>query len=188
MKRALTTLLVLALIVGGVSFFAAPGVAFFALRSAAQSSDVQGLASLIDFPAVRTSLRPQLSSRPDAAAPSPSILEDPVGAIRRQFEQAAEPTVDVDAYLTPQALAGLTMGEGRYAADRTRLGRAPTVEGPLHGPMPKPRYWGMNRARLAVVDEGGSETVFTFERKGPFTWKLVHIGLPEGAARAGPEA
>jgi len=187
LKRALTTLLVLALLVGGVSFFAAPGVAFFALRSAAQSSDVQGLAALVDFPAVRSSLRPQLSSRP-AAAPPPSLLEDPVGAIRRQFEQAAEPAVDVDAYLTPQALAGLTLGEGRYAAERSRLGRAPTVDGPLHGPMPQPRYWGMNRARLAVVDEGGSETVFTFERKGPFTWKLVHIGLPEGATRTAPEA
>jgi hypothetical protein len=40
----------------------------------------------------------------------------------------------------------------------------------------------MNRARMSVADEGGSETVFTFERKGPFEWKLVHIGLPEGVA------
>ena len=34
------------------------------------------------------------------------------------------------------------------------------------------------RVTLAVTDEGGSRTVFTFERKGPFEWKLVHIGLP----------
>ena len=37
---------------------------------------------------------------------------------------------------------------------------------------------------MAVSDEGGSRTIFTFERKGPFEWKLVHIGLPEGAAPA----
>jgi hypothetical protein len=24
--------------------------------------------------------------------------------------------------------------------------------------------------------------VFTFERKGPFEWMLVHIGLPDGVA------
>ena len=37
-------------------------------------------------------------------------------------------------------------------------------------------------ARLSVADDGGSETIFTFERKGPFEWKLVHIGLPDGVA------
>jgi hypothetical protein len=25
-------------------------------------------------------------------------------------------------------------------------------------------------------------TLFTFERKGPFEWKLVHIGLPDGVS------
>ena len=50
--------------------------------------------------------------------------------------------------------------------------------------MPRPVYWGMNRARMSVADEGGSETVFTFERKGPFEWKLVHVGLPDGVAPA----
>ena len=34
---------------------------------------------------------------------------------------------------------------------------------------------------MAVTDEGGSDTVFTFERKGPYAWKLVHIGLPDGS-------
>jgi hypothetical protein len=41
-------------------------------------------------------------------------------------------------------------------------------------------FWGVNRARLAITDAGGSDTIFTFERKGPFEWKLVHIGLPDG--------
>jgi hypothetical protein len=48
--------------------------------------------------------------------------------------------------------------------------------------MPKPVYWSINRARMTVADGGGSETVFTFERKGPFEWMLVHIGLPDGVA------
>jgi hypothetical protein len=52
--------------------------------------------------------------------------------------------------------------------------------------MPQPVYWGLNRARMSVADDGGSETVFTFERKGMFEWKLVHVGLPEGAAPAPP--
>ena len=47
-----------------------------------------------------------------------------------------------------------------------------------------PAYWSVNRARMAVTDQGGSRTLFTFERRGPFEWKLVHIGLPDGTAPA----
>ena len=75
-------------------------VAFFGIRSAAEAGDVAGLARLIDFPAVRQSLRPQLDGNPAASAPAPSFLEDPIGAVRRQFEQATAPAApDVDAYL-----------------------------------------------------------------------------------------
>jgi hypothetical protein len=180
MKRFIGNLVVLALVAVVISFFAAPAVAFFAIRSAARADDVAGLARLIDFAAVRQSLRPQLSDRPEAMAPPPSFLEDPIGAVRRQLEQnPVSGGPDVNAYLTPDALDGLTAGEGRYAAERSSA--AVDVPGTEAAPMPRPRFWGVNRARMAVVDAGGSETIFTFERKGPFEWKLVHIGLPDGS-------
>ncbi len=176
-------LIVTLVVVAAISFFAAPGVAFFALRSAAESSDTAGLTRLIDYAAVRQSLRPQLDGNPAAAAPAPSFMEDPIGAVRRQIEQAAAPQApDVEAYLTPAALAALARGEGRYASQRTGADVPSPDNTNTGGPMPKPVYWGMNRARMSVADEGGSETVFTFERKGPFEWKLVHVGLPDGVA------
>lgn len=175
----LITVAVLAVV---IAFFAAPAVAFFGIRSAAEAGDVAGLARLIDFPAVRQSLRPQLDGNPAASAPAPSFLEDPIGAVRRQFEQATAPAApDADAYLSPAALGGLTRGEGRAASQRTGARPFSSDNG---GPMPKPVYWSINRARMSIADEGGSETVFTFERKGPFEWMLVHVGLPEGTAPA----
>lgn len=180
MKRALFNLFLLAVVVAVLGFFAAPGVAFFALRSAAQSSDADGLQTLVDFGAVRRSLRPQLDEWPEAQAPPPAFLEDPIGAVRRQFEDAARPAPDADAYLTPAALAALTRGEGRYASERSRAG-AVSAPDESDAPWPRPRYWGVNRARMAVVDAGGSETIFTFERTGAYRWVLVHIGLPDGA-------
>lgn len=178
-------LIVAFIAVAVISFFAAPGVAFFAVRSAADANDAAGLARLVDYAAVRQSLRPQLDGNPAAMAPAPSFMEDPIGAVRRQIEQAAAPQApDVEVYLTPPALAALTRGEGRYAAQRTG-GPLPSPDATTTGgPMPKPVYWGMNRARMSVTDEGGSETIFTFERKGLFEWKLVHIGLPDGVAPA----
>lgn len=172
-------LILLAIVVAVVSFFVAPGVAFFAIRSAADANDAAALARLIDYTAVRQSLRPQLTGNPAALAPAPSFLEDPIGAVRRQFEQAA-PVVgpSPEGYLTPAALGGLTRGEGRYASQRTTAPEGGTRDGPF----PTPVFWGVNRARLAVTDAGGSDTIFTFERRGPFEWKLVHLGLPDGAA------
>ena len=181
MKKLFGNLLVLALIIAVVSFFLAPAVAFFGIRSAADANDVAGLSRLVDFTAVRQSLRPQLSGNPAAMAPAPTFLEDPIGAVRRQFEPTDTATVaDADAYLTPAALAGLTRGDGRYASQRSSL---PDGEAAAN-PNPAPVFWGVNRVRMAVTDEGGSRTIFSFERKGPFEWKLVHIGLPDGTAPA----
>ena len=182
MKRIIGNLLLLAPIVAVVSFFMAPAVAFFGTRSAAQSDDIAGLQRLVDFNAVRVSLRPQLSGRAAALTPAPSFLEDPIGAVRRQFEDVAAPAgPDPDAFLTPDALDGLLRGEGRYAAVTST---ATMPEDSRPAPWPSPSYWGINLARFAVTDEGGSRTIFTFERKGPFEWKLVHIGLPDGPTPA----
>tara|TARA_R110002167_G_scaffold123524_1_gene302544 strand:+ start:1159 stop:1764 length:606 start_codon:yes stop_codon:yes gene_type:complete len=181
-KRLFGNLFVIALIAAVVSFFAAPAVAFFAIRGAADANDAAGLERLIDYGAVRQSLRPQLSGNPAARAPAPSFLEDPIGAVRRQLEPAVAGAPDPDVYLTPAALAALSRGEGRYASQRT----GPAAAGiEASDPMPKPVFWGVNRARMAVTDDGGSRTVFTFERKGPFEWKLVHIGLPDGVSPSG---
>ena len=185
MKTILGRLVLAAIALAVVAFFVAPAVAFFGIRSAAQVDDVAGLQRLVDFDAVRGSLRPQLSGRPEAMAPPPSFMNDPIGAFRRQFEDTVAPRgPDPDAYLTPDAIDGLTRGEGRYASLR-----APTRGTDANAaPWPRPTYWGVNRARMAVIDDGGSETAFTFERRGPFEWKLVHVGLPDGATPSLPRA
>ena len=181
MGRLIRNLLLLAVIVAGISFFVAPVVAFYGIRSAADARDEQGLVRLIDFAEVRRSLRPQMAGNPAVAAPAPSFLENPIESMRRQFEQvrpvAARPNPDI--YLSPAALAALSRGEGR-AASRGAVQAEPRE------PMPRLAYWGVNRTRLAVRDEAGVQTIFTFARTGPFEWRLVHIGLPPAAT--GPAA
>ncbi len=179
-KKLFANLLIAAVAFAAISFFAAPAVGFFAIRSAADAGDVSGLTRLIDFNAVRQSLRPQLAGDPAGRAPAPSFLDDPIGAVRRRLEPrpraAAAP--DVDAYLSPRALAALTRGGGRQAHRAPAAGDA----------APRPVYWSVNRARMAVSGPGGARTVFTFERRGPFEWKLGHIGLPDRAASPGRAA
>ncbi|CAN5146588.1 DUF2939 domain-containing protein [soil metagenome] len=174
-KSLILNLISVAVVVSVVSFFLAPAVAFFGIRAAAEAGDVAGLAKLIDYDAVRASLRPQLSGRAEPLTPPPSILQDPVGAIRRQFDQAVAPRAPdapaADTYLSPAALSALTRGAGRSAPE---IGGADQTDR-----LPVPAYWSVNRARLAVGDGAGGRTIFTFERRGPYEWKLVHVGLPQ---------
>jgi hypothetical protein len=173
MRRVLTWVLAGVLALAAVSFTAAPYVAFFAVRSAADAQDVQGLSQLVDFDAVRaglkTSLTPGQSSQP---ARPPNVFQDPVGALKSAMRPVTQPAPNVEAYLTPRALSALTRGE---AQDATRP-QAPGARPP--SPWPGIQYWGINRCRLAVHAGGHGDTVFTFERRGVFTWKLVQIGLP----------
>lgn len=153
----------------------APYWAFFALRSAAQSNDAAAMAELIDYPKVKLALRDQIEPG-RAAGPPPNVWEDPIGALRRSLEPLqASPTAD--SYLSPHAVAALTMGMGRESRKA-----APTVSQPddnrlIARPYPGYRYWGLNLVRLAIADDEQGETMFTFARKG-FAWKLVHVGLP----------
>jgi hypothetical protein len=186
LKKLILNLVVIVLAVAAVAFVTAPLFAFFAIRGAADANDAAGLARLIDYGAVRQSLRPQMGGRAETTTPPPSFLEDPIGAVRRQLEQnPVTRAPDVDAYLTPAALTGLTRGEGRYASLRSSGAARPA---PAREPFPEPVYWGFNRARMAVADEGGSQTVFTFERTGPYEWKLAHVSLPDGPAPTAPRA
>lgn len=174
--RLLRNLFLLAILGVAISFFAAPGVAFYGIRAAADAGDLVGLARLLDTGAVRGSLRSQLAGRPQDQTPSPSFLEDPIGAVRRQIDDIGRPAgPSADSYMTAQALGALTRGEGW---DSSEDGVAVSAA-PPRNPIPLPVFWSLNRARLAVKGVDGERTVFTFERKGPFEWKLVHIGLPE---------
>ena len=173
MQRFLTMILTIAVIAAGVSFAAAPGMAFFALRSAADSEDVQGLAQLVDYDAVRASLKAQVAG--SASIAPPSFWQDPIGAITNAVTPLA-PEPRVEALLKPAALAALTRGEGWSALKAKKAD--PSVKSA--DPWPSVQFWGVNRTRLAIASaqEGWSETVFTFERKGVFTWRLAHIGMP----------
>jgi hypothetical protein len=156
----LTTLLMIGVAMFAMAFLTAPWFAFRALREAAQAGDRQALAELVDYPAVRASLKPQLTP---AAAPAPPAdpWRDPVGAIRRMIEPMRPVPPAVDRHMTPEGLYALT---------------ADASGGPA---LPGLDYWGPRRVRFEV--DGAT---LTFRRRGLFTWKLTHVGLPEPAAVA----
>lgn len=193
-------LLVIILAAAGL-FYAAPIISFHDVRSACKSQDIEALAKLIDFDSVRASLRLQLLAGDEGiAAPAPSALNDPVGATGSAFKGVAEsvgkafnelvnpnapktpkPVIDVNTYLTPKALLGLTYGAAKDA-NKFELSK---FEG--KPPAPKTAFFSLERARLTVTDETHGATTFTFERRGLTHWRLVHIGLPTPDMEPKPE-
>lgn len=167
MRRTFLILAVIGLVIGGASFVAAPWFAFRALRAAAQAGDIRAMAELIDFSAVRQSLQDQLD--PQAQAPPPDVWRDPLGAMRHALAPL-KPSADMDAYLTPTSLVALT------GAPAAKPGVFADV---FPGRDRSIRYWDPKRCRVAATGLGGRVSLFTFERRGLFDWKLVQIRLNE---------
>ena len=95
--RPLTVLVLAGLALAAAVFAVAPLFAFRAVRSAAEYGDVQALGQLIDYNAVRQSLRTQLRPASAERAPPADLLRDPLGALRRAWEPAS-PQADVESW------------------------------------------------------------------------------------------
>lgn len=167
-----------------VAFASAPLFAFRALRAATAAEDVQATADLVDFPAVRKSLTGQLAPDQVAGVEPPSIWQDPLGALRKAIEPIAPPEPKVDRYLTLKGLSDLSRGYAPGGAPA--LPSAPATTGDklkavVKTPLPGVPYWSVDRTRISVKRPDAPEkvTVFTFERRALFTWKLSHIQLPQ---------
>jgi hypothetical protein len=172
LARAIFRLIVVLILGTALAFAAAPFFAFRALKAAARDGDGQALAELVDYPAVRQGLRPQMAARPVPAPAPPDIWSDPMGAVRRAIEPLTPPPPAVEPLLNAQGLYDLTRGY--------RPGKAPSAA-PGDGGFPKLRYWAPNRARFSVAAGAQQPVVFSFQRRDLFTWKLVQIRLPQEA-------
>jgi len=182
MGRFFNLILVL-LLLAAMVFLAAPWFAFRALRADSRDGDVQGVAELVDYNAVRADLKAELGDNPAAAnAPAPSVWTDPLGAIRHAMAPLTPSPPAVERYVSLEGLHALTRGyePGRAPAEPPApKGLADQIKQLFAERQPVLRYWGPNRARfgMAAPETPARETVFTFQRRTWFGWKLVGIRL-----------
>ena len=193
-RRPLFNLFLLALAVAAVCFISAPYFAFRGLRAAAQYRDVAAVGQLVDFNAVRKALIIDLGPQDPhlVTAEPPSIWRDPLGAFRRALGPIAPVKVEpaVDRYLTIDGLSALTRGYAPGAAPplpQTPPDMVARAQALVREPLPRIRYWDPNRVRIAVLrpEDSAKATLFTFDRRDWFTWKLVQISLPAGEVPPG---
>jgi hypothetical protein len=168
MKKWIAAALALLLVVGGI-YVGSPYYAIYALRNAAREGDADKIAGSVDFPAVRESLKTQLSSAMTAKLQGDAALRDnPLAALGA----ALLPTIAdrmVDNFVTPEGIAAMMRGQKpRDKAEASSDVQADTD------------YLNLNAFRVnfrnSRRDQAGPS--FLLERRGFASWKLVRIDLP----------
>ncbi|MBH9536913.1 DUF2939 domain-containing protein [Novosphingopyxis sp. YJ-S2-01] len=177
MKKWIFGAAVLAAVLFGAWYFASPSYAMMQLKDAAEDGDADALRDRIDFPAVRESMKAQLS-----AAMAKKIAEEPsdgFGALGGALAMGMVGPM-IDGLVTPEFMAAM-IEKGK--AER-KAGQADPAASTTNA---KPVDWtiernGFDRFRARPEgDESGAALVFTRDGIG---WKLVSLDLPaDGLSR-----
>jgi hypothetical protein len=177
-RSSLSTLLVLAVLFAGVWLYFTPYLAMNKLQKAARQGDEQAMAELVDFPALRESVKGNVRG---VVEHSVGHDRNPLGMLGGLLAGAVAGPV-VDAVVTPQGIAALTEGErpgqhhrgGSDGDDRLRVKNVKVKRG----------YEGFDLFVVHFVskDDGKERMALLMRREGITHWRLSGIRLPGAAA------
>jgi hypothetical protein len=179
-RSSFSTLLVLAVLFAGVWLYFTPYLALNKLQKAAKQGDEQAMAELVDFPALRESVKGNVRS---AVEHSVGRERNPIGVLGGILAGAVAGPV-VDAVVTPQGIAALTEGE--------RPGQRRRVDGDarlrVKDVKVKRGYEGFDLFVVHFVskDDGHERMALLLRRQGIARWRLSGVRIPGATAdRAG---
>ncbi len=156
---------------------AGPLLTINAIRKAVQTEDSRALSRQVDFPALRQSLRLQLSDIVVREA-GPDLQSSLLGALGLRVAGSAIGS-GVDMMVTPVGLSALMRGRRVWGlaggAPLSRTGTDPSRSDPLSDA--HYRYHSPSRFTATVRDDGGRPIVFVLTRSG-IRWQLSDIRLP----------
>ena len=183
MRRLLTWLVAL-VILGGVVYLGSPYYTVYRLVQAARAGDAKTVSSFVDFPAVRSSLKPQLQG----------YLADEIGrenakphSIWDRLGLALAPYLvgtSVDLLVTPQNVAAM-IRTGRPPHISNPVGTQPRLDddkGPGDSRALHLGYVGDDldqfHAEVASRANAHARVDLRLLRRGFFTWRVVSLDLP----------
>ena len=153
-----------------LAYVGSPYLGVRSFKNAALSADVDKLDATVDFPAVRESLKSQLSTAMmREMAESPEMKDNPFAGLGAIMMPAIIDKA-VDAFVTPDGLSALAKGNRPQESPQSaKLQVDYDYE-----------YINMDRFRVKISNKDSSRgsAGFVFERRGLFTWKLIRIEIP----------
>jgi hypothetical protein len=177
-RNPFAPLFVLALCAAFGWVYFGPHMALAKLNRAAESGDLTTMNELVDFPALRTSVKENAKTAVSREISSRTRLPG-VGAIGGMLAgRVVNPLVDLA--VTPSGVAALTSGRlptGRDADGEKRRGLP-------EGLKMKRGYEGMDRFEVRYVDrESGDERIALIMRREGLDWKLTGVRFVEPQPR-----
>ena len=147
-----------------------------AIREAVQAQDAAALSRQVDFPALRTSLKAQLSDRLVRKA-GPELQSSIFAAFGlRVANGLIEPAVD--AMVTPMGLGAIMEGRKEWAYASGGFTQPDTSAPPTDVLREvDSRFESPSRFTATLHDASGTDTIFVLTRSG-LNWKLSDIRLP----------
>jgi hypothetical protein len=147
-----------------------------AIRVAVQAEDAAALSREVDFPALRASLKAQLSDRLVRRA-GPGMQSSVFAAFGlRVANGLIEPAVD--AMVTPMGLGAIMEGRKEWAYASSGFARPDTTAPATDGLREvDSRFESPSRFTATMHDTSGTDTTFVLTRSG-LNWKLSDIRLP----------
>lgn len=190
MRRITKLLLAAALAAFGAWLWFAPHLTVHAMRQAAERGDAEALASHVDFPALRESVRAQLAAR----------VSDRLGGGSGWSRLGADFATTlaapaIDAMVSPEALAMLFAGRDmhdRYAGSPETT--SPTADaGESHGGIDTGQwrlsmgYDDLSTFSVKIANDGmgPAPSRLVFKRHNLLWWKLSGVELPSAGGEAG---
>jgi hypothetical protein len=168
MKKWIAVAVALLVIAGGI-YAGSPYYAAHSLRNAALEADIDKLDAHVDFPAVRESLKSQLTAAMMAKFQKDSEMRDNPFAGLGMMMLPAIVDRTVDAFVTPDGIAALLRGQ--RPTDKVEAN--PDIES-------RTEYVGLDRFRVKLRNTRQNEDgpSFLFERRGFASWKVIRMELP----------
>lgn len=175
MKKWIAIGLPLALIIAGI-YVGSPYYAAYSLKNAALEADTDKLDASVDFPAVRESLKSQLSAKMMTQMQNdPTMKANPFAGLGALMLPALVDRM-VDAFITPDGIAALVRGQ-KPADAKDKITPAPQPNPDIES---HTDYVSLDRFRVRLhnkkLNEDGPS--FLFERRGFASWKMIKLEIP----------
>lgn len=166
------------------AYFASPFFAASALVEAMRRGDQKKIEALVDFPAVKDSLRTQMTEvLTDSMTNDPEMRDNPFAGMAVAMVPAMVGGA-VDMMVSPKGLSALASGHTAPTA-----GEAPAATSDADRPKHQFTYDSIDRFRSSAVSQSDptQHVSFIFERRNVFSWKLVKVELPTATLARQPQ-
>ena len=174
MDRKWIALCVIVVLTAAGGYLGSPYWAVHRFKEAAISANVDKLDAAVDFPAVRESLKSQMSAAMMREMnDDPAMKNNPFAGLGMVMMPAIIDKM-VDTFVTPDGMAALVRGSKPVDAKKTVSAADPDVDYSYE-------YVSLDRFRVKLFNRKSKEKgpSLVFERRGFISWKLIRVEIPD---------